>query len=52
MKAVHADKYQVLAAYFAGARFDLAIGELMKGRIFPSTPSATDASQSITHGEL
>lgn len=42
----------VLAAYFAGARFDLAFEELKKGRLFPSTPSATDASQSITHGEL
>jgi len=43
----------VLAAWFAGARFDLAIEELKKGKIFPSNPAPiAGAGQPVAHGEL
>ena len=44
------------AAYLAGARFDVALDELKKGRIFPKVdPGSNDAEQLIhkhDHGEL
>jgi hypothetical protein len=42
-----------LAAYFAGARFDLAFEELKNGKFFPdgaNQPAA--AGKPVAHGEL
>jgi len=43
-------------AYLAGARFDVALGQLIKGQIFPNHTAGSDAAQSIVqqhdHGEL
>lgn len=41
------------AAYLAGARFDLAIGELLKGNFFPKTARGPEGVATIpAHGEL
>lgn len=43
-------------AYLAGARFDVAVNELKKGKIFPKLSSGSEAAQSTVrqhdHGEL
>jgi hypothetical protein len=55
-EGINTDINQILAAYLAGARFDLAFGELLKGRFFPKSTPSSESAQSIVHpqghGEL
>jgi farnesyl-diphosphate farnesyltransferase len=47
---------QIGAAYLAGARFDVAIAELKKGKFFPNYQKGGPEAQAIVnqhdHGEL
>lgn len=44
---------KVGAAYLAGARFDIALGELAKGNFLPKNAAGGAASQSVVpHAEL
>jgi len=47
---------QIGAAYLAGARFDIAIDELKKGKVFPKYGKGSQEAQTIVHqhdhGEL
>jgi hypothetical protein len=50
------DTNQILVAYLAGARFDLAFAELRQGHIFPKNTPSSESAQSTLHpqghGEL
>ena len=51
-----ANTTQIGAAYLAGARFDVAVSELKKGKFFPKHTPGSDEAQHIVdthdHGEL
>ena len=51
-----ANLFKIGAAYLAGARFDVAISELRKGKIFPKydkgSEEAQDIAETYDHGEL
>jgi hypothetical protein len=55
-KGIPTNNSQIGVAYLAGARFDVAVSELQKGKFFPAYQKGGEEAQAIVHqhdhGEL